>query len=46
MLIEAAAVLGLAAVVGLAAVWFGRRMLAPTIQRALDRADEDDDTGD
>lgn len=43
---EAVALLGLAAVLSLAAVWFGRRMLAPTIQRALDRAHEDDDTGD
>ena len=45
-LVAAALVVG-AVIVFLAAVWFGRRIFAPAIGRALDRADADDeDTGD
>ena len=32
-----------AVIVFLAAVWFGRRMLAPPIGRAVDRADADEE---
>jgi F0F1-type ATP synthase membrane subunit b/b' len=40
-------VLGFAVVAFLLAVWFGQRMIAPRIARALDRADaEDSETRD
>ena len=46
MLVEAVAFIGIAIIVLAAAVWFGKRIIAPPIQRAIDRADEDEDPGD
>ena len=46
MLLELLVFAGVVAVIAAAAVWFGRRIIAPPLQRALDRADEDDEPGD
>jgi hypothetical protein len=43
--IEALTLLAVALVASLIAVWFGRRMVAPRIERVLDRA-ESEDAGD
>ena len=46
-IVPAVAMLAGALVIFLAAVWFGRSMLAPRIGRALDRAESDEEeTGD
>jgi hypothetical protein len=39
-------VLGAGVVIFLGAVWFGLSVVAPRIQRALDRADADEEPGD
>jgi hypothetical protein len=43
--IEALTLLAVALVASLIAVWFGRRVVAPRIERVLDRA-ESEDAGD
>jgi hypothetical protein len=43
--VEALTLLAVALVASVIAVWFGRRVVAPRIERALDRA-ESEDAGD